>query len=113
MKRILSFVLALALLISSAPFAAAESSRPTVTVQTVTAQAGDTVAVDVVVSNVVASGYQMTVQHNEALKLVEIQEGEASLGMMNANVETGKVADFVVCSPDYTKKRVYLAGKLI
>ena len=25
----------------------------------------------------------------------------------------GKVADFVVCSPDYAKKRVYLAGKLV
>ena len=29
------------------------------------------------------------------------------------SIATGKVADFVVCSPDYTKKRVYLAGKLI
>ena len=29
------------------------------------------------------------------------------------SITTGKVADFVVCSPDYTKKRVYLAGKLV
>ena len=29
------------------------------------------------------------------------------------SIATGKVADFVVCSPDYAKKRVYLAGKLI
>ena len=25
----------------------------------------------------------------------------------------GKQADFVVCSPDFAKKRVYLAGKLV
>ena len=29
------------------------------------------------------------------------------------SIAPGKVADFVVCSPDYTKKRVYLAGKLV
>ena len=29
------------------------------------------------------------------------------------SIAPGKVADFVVCSPDYAKKRVYLAGKLI
>ena len=29
------------------------------------------------------------------------------------SIAPGKQADFVVCSPDYAKKRVYLAGKLI
>ena len=29
------------------------------------------------------------------------------------SIAPGKIADFVVCSPDYTKKRVYLAGKQI
>ena len=29
------------------------------------------------------------------------------------SITTGKQADFVVCSPDYAKKRVYLAGKLV
>ena len=29
------------------------------------------------------------------------------------SIATGKQADFVVCSPDYTKKRVFLAGKEI
>ena len=29
------------------------------------------------------------------------------------SIAPGKVADFVVCSPDYAKKRVFLAGKLI
>lgn len=29
------------------------------------------------------------------------------------SIATGKQADFVVCSPDYAKKRVYLAGKLV
>ena len=29
------------------------------------------------------------------------------------SIATGKQADFIVCSPDYTKKRVYLAGKEI
>ena len=29
------------------------------------------------------------------------------------SIASGKVADFIVCSPDYTKKRVYQAGKLI
>lgn len=28
-------------------------------------------------------------------------------------IAPGKQADFIVCSPDYTKKRVYLAGKLV
>ena len=27
------------------------------------------------------------------------------------SIETGKVADFLVCSPDYAQKRVFLAGK--
>jgi N-acetylglucosamine-6-phosphate deacetylase len=27
------------------------------------------------------------------------------------SIETGKVADFLVCSPDYTDRRVFLAGK--
>ena len=27
------------------------------------------------------------------------------------SIETGKLADFVVCSPDYTRKQVYLGGK--
>ena len=27
------------------------------------------------------------------------------------SIETGKIADFVVCSADYTTKRVFLAGK--
>ena len=29
------------------------------------------------------------------------------------SIETGKVADFIVCSPDYASKRVFLAGKEI
>ena len=29
------------------------------------------------------------------------------------SIAPGKIADFVVCSPDYTKKRIYLAGKLV
>lgn len=29
------------------------------------------------------------------------------------SIAPGKVADFVVCSPDYAKKRVYMAGKLV
>lgn len=29
------------------------------------------------------------------------------------SIAPGKVADFVVCSPDYAKKRVYLGGKLV
>ena len=29
------------------------------------------------------------------------------------SIETGKVADFIVCSPDYSTKRVFLAGKEI
>jgi N-acetylglucosamine-6-phosphate deacetylase len=29
------------------------------------------------------------------------------------SIASGKAADFVVCSPDYAKKRVYLAGKLV
>ena len=29
------------------------------------------------------------------------------------SISTGKVADFVVCSPDYAKKRIFLAGKQI
>ena len=27
------------------------------------------------------------------------------------SIETGKIADFVVCSPDYKEKTVYLAGE--
>jgi len=27
------------------------------------------------------------------------------------SIETGKIADFLVCSPDYTQKRVFLAGQ--
>ena len=39
----------------------------------------------------------------------------ASLGVQGTvgSIAPGKVADFVVCSPDYAKKRVYLAGKLV
>ena len=29
------------------------------------------------------------------------------------SIAPGKIADFIVCSPDYAKKRVYLAGKLV
>ena len=29
------------------------------------------------------------------------------------SIAPGKVADFIVCSPDYTKKKVYLSGKLV
>ena len=29
------------------------------------------------------------------------------------SIAPGKVADFIVCSPDYTKKRVFLAGKQV
>ena len=29
------------------------------------------------------------------------------------SITPGKAADFIVCSPDYAKKKVYLAGKLI
>jgi len=29
------------------------------------------------------------------------------------SIATGKIADFVICSPDYAKKKVYLAGKLV
>lgn len=29
------------------------------------------------------------------------------------SISTGKVADFVVCSPDYAKKRIFLAGKQV
>ena len=27
------------------------------------------------------------------------------------SIEEGKVADFILCNPDYTEKRVFLAGK--
>jgi N-acetylglucosamine-6-phosphate deacetylase len=39
----------------------------------------------------------------------------ASLGVQGqvGSIAPGKVADFVVCSPDFAKKRVYLAGKLV
>lgn len=39
----------------------------------------------------------------------------AALGVQSAvgSIAPGKQADFVVCSPDYAKKRVYLAGKLV
>ena len=39
----------------------------------------------------------------------------ASLGVQGTvgSIATGRQADFVVCSPDYAKKRVYLAGKLV
>ena len=39
----------------------------------------------------------------------------ASLGVQGivGSIATGRQADFVVCSPDYAKKRVYLAGKLM
>ena len=29
------------------------------------------------------------------------------------SIAPGKIADFIVCSPDYTKTRVFLAGKQI
>lgn len=29
------------------------------------------------------------------------------------SIETGKIADFIICSPDYAQKRVFLAGKEI
>jgi N-acetylglucosamine-6-phosphate deacetylase len=29
------------------------------------------------------------------------------------SIETGKVADFIVCAPDYSSKRVFMAGKEI
>ena len=29
------------------------------------------------------------------------------------SIAAGKAADFIVCSPDYAKKRVFLAGKEI
>ena len=29
------------------------------------------------------------------------------------SIAPGKVADFIICSPDYTEKRVFLAGKEI
>jgi N-acetylglucosamine-6-phosphate deacetylase len=29
------------------------------------------------------------------------------------SIAPGKIADFVVCGPDYTKKRIYLAGKVV
>ena len=29
------------------------------------------------------------------------------------SIASGKVADFIVCTPDYAKKRVYLAGKMV
>ena len=39
----------------------------------------------------------------------------ASVGVQGTvgSIAPGKQADFVVCSPDYAKKRVYLAGKLV
>ena len=39
----------------------------------------------------------------------------ASLGVQGevGSIAPGKRADFVVCSPDFAKKRVYLAGKLV
>ena len=39
----------------------------------------------------------------------------AALGVQSevGSISPGKVADFVVCSPDFAKKRVYLAGKLV
>ena len=39
----------------------------------------------------------------------------AALGVQGqvGSIAPGKRADFVVCSPDYAKKRVYLAGKLV
>ena len=38
---------------------------------------------------------------------------ETEIGGRTFTVETGKVADFIVCNADYTGKRVFLAGKEI
>lgn len=39
----------------------------------------------------------------------------AALGVQGeiGSIAPGKIADFVVCSPDYAKKRVYMGGKLV
>jgi N-acetylglucosamine-6-phosphate deacetylase len=38
-----------------------------------------------------------------------------ALGVLDqvGSIETGKRADFLVCAPGYTEKRVFLAGKAI
>ena len=36
---------------------------------------------------------------------------EMGLWDRKGSIETGKIADFVVCSPDYREKTVYLAGE--
>ena len=68
----------------------------TLTFDTVYAEHGDIVCMDVTISTMEYASYQLTVKYGEGLKLVEIEAGDAALDFFNGNPESGIVVDFAI-----------------
>ena len=95
MKKILSLLMAIAILMSyAAPILAVGDAPATLTVDSVTAQVGDTVTLNATMSATAYAGYGLTIRYDcAALELISISKGAASLGFFYASTTTGKVAD--------------------
>jgi hypothetical protein len=68
----------------------------TLTFDTVFAEHGDIVCMDVTVSAMEYAGYRLTVKYGEGLKLVEIAAGDAALDFFEGDPENGIVCDYAV-----------------
>ena len=94
MKKILSILLAVALLMSLALTAfATEGETPVVTVASTTAEVGEEVTVDVSITATTLAGYGLKVVYDkEALEITKITKGaDAGEGFFSGSKKTGKV----------------------
>ncbi len=94
MKKILSILLAVAMLMSLALTAfAAEDETPVVTVASTTAEVGEEVTVDVSITATTLAGYGLKVVYDkEALEITKITKGaDAGEGFFSGSKKTGKV----------------------
>ena len=95
MKKLISILIAVALLTTLMVSAfAADTDGATLTIDTVTAKAGDTVTLSATMSATTYAGYGVTLVYDKtALELVSIDKGAASLGFFYASTNTGTVTD--------------------
>ena len=96
MKKVLSMMMALLLLVGVMAFAvsANETADVVVTVETKEATAGSTVELVVSVSATEYASYELTVKYAEGLTLKKITKGSQTIGFFTGNKNTGKIVDF-------------------
>jgi len=95
MKKFLSILVVLSLVLSIMASAVTADATPTITVSDVSGKAGDTVTVDFYITDMEIITMDLTITYDSTvMKLTEIQTGDTEFEMFMGYAESGKVTAF-------------------